>query len=257
MFIFYPLVILHGILSSSEDIQPVQDWFQNHLPSQIEVYNIEIGNGRQNSVFESMNWQLDQLCEKIYSIESLRYGFNFVAISQGGLLARGYVEKCNKFPVKKLITWGTPHEGIFGLNIFPVDINTIYTQYSQQHLSFASYWKEPRRMDDYLKFSTYLPFVNNEIEHTNFRTYKKNFESLEKCVMIWSKNDGVILPQNSARFSFDKEDLKNSRQYLDNLIGLRTLDESKRLFIREVDCKHITFKNECLDEIGEITLHYL
>lgn len=255
MLILYPLVILHGILSSVDDIKPVQNWFENKLP-RIEIYNIEIGNGRTSSVFSSMNWQLDQLCEKIYSIENLRYGFNFIAISQGGLLARGYIEKCNKFPVINLITWGTPHEGIFGLNIFPVDIETIYTQYSQEHLSFASYWKDPERFEEYLQFSSYLPYLNNEISHTNFNIYRSRFESLNKFVMIWSKNDGVILPAESAKFSFIN-DLKESRQYKENLIGLRTLNDSKRLFVKEVSCGHTTFKNECLDAIGKITLNYI
>lgn len=42
-------------------------------------------------------------------------GFDIVAASQGGLLARAYVQRFNSPKVGKLITFGTPHYGIDGI----------------------------------------------------------------------------------------------------------------------------------------------
>ena len=44
--------------------------------------------------------QLDILCKTIYDIPQLANGFDFIGMSQGGILARGYTEYCNKFKVR-------------------------------------------------------------------------------------------------------------------------------------------------------------
>ena len=55
-----PIVILHGITSDISKLAPVAEWLKSRLPNQ--VYNIEIGNGRRNSLFKTMDWQLKELC---------------------------------------------------------------------------------------------------------------------------------------------------------------------------------------------------
>lgn len=251
--IYRPTVLMHGIASTKEELKPIQQ----HLEATgIKVYNIEIGNGKLDSIFKSMHWQVSQLCQTIYRIPALKNGFNFIGISQGGLLARGYVEMCNRYPVKNLITWGTPHQGVFGLSDFTIDSPKMYTRFSQEHFSFSNYWKEPNYYDVYLMGATYLPYLNNEVEHDDSDRFRHNMESLENFVMVWSKNDGVITPPESCAFSFII-DLKDTDQYKENWIGLRTLDESQRLYVYHTECTHVSFKSSCLETMINTTIPYL
>ena len=211
----YPVVLLHGITSDQSELRSVELWLKSNIPNQI--FNIDLGNGKLDSIFKSMNWQLNELCMQIYNRQALANGFHFIGMSQGGLLARGYVEKCNKYPVINLITWVSPHGGVFGLNNVDINFKKIYTPTFQSIYSFASYWKDPFRYNEYLNFSTYLADLNNE-KYANkiknllepdqqqsffsFQTNRDNLLTLTNFVMIWSPNDDVISPPESGKFSF-------------------------------------------------------
>jgi palmitoyl-protein thioesterase len=221
----YPIVLLHGITSDNTELTTVANWLMETLPN--KVYNLDIGNGKLDSIFKTMDWQLNQLCYEIYSIPELENGFHFIGMSQGGLLARGYVERCNKFPVINLITWVTPHAGVFGINDIQFNFDNVYKPFYQNIYSFSGYWKDPFRYNMYLSSASYLPYLNNEINTTyqnNFiegggfnkgfyeDTYKnielsqeqntKNMLSLKNFIMIWSPNDDVISPPESGKFGF-------------------------------------------------------
>ena len=252
-----PVVVLHGILSDTTELYPVQNWLEQNTNN--KVYNLEIGNGKLDSFFKPMMWQLNTLCDTIYNIQELENGFNFIGLSQGGLLARGYVEWCNKYPVFNLMTWGTPHSGVYYLD---TDFSNVYTPYNQEHLSYSGYWKDTMRYSTYLSSASFLPIMNNE-KNVN-TSIKTNIESLKNFVMVWSKVDGVIEPVESCTFGYYKintyelENLFESRQYTENLIGLKTLQEKNKLHMFEVDCIHTNFKTKrCLDSMRNITLQYV
>ena len=213
----YPVVLLHGIISDHTELLPVVKWLEANTPN--PVYNLDIGNGKINSILPPMAWQLEELCNTIYGIEELRGGFHFIGMSQGGLLARGYVEKCNYFPVINLITWVSPHAGVYGLgNIDNIDLKRIYTPLYQRMYSFAGYFKDPFRYKEYLQMASFLPDLNNEIVNVNtitnddenslfnyiynFENNRNNMLSLQNFVMIWSSEDEILNPPASAMFSF-------------------------------------------------------
>lgn len=52
------------------------------------------------------------MCEQLAGIEELHSGFDAMGFSQGGQFLRGFVERCNRPPVRNLITWGSQHNGI-------------------------------------------------------------------------------------------------------------------------------------------------
>jgi len=154
---YTPIVVLHGILSSKQNMEPFSNWLENSFNT--KIFNIEIGNGKKTSLFTPMNNQLNELCETIYNIPDLKNGFHFIGMSQGGLLARGYVEKCNKYPVFNLITMVSPHGGVI------LDINlgiNMYNNFIQNFLSFSNYWRDPTNLEGYLTKCSYLPLLNNE-----------------------------------------------------------------------------------------------
>jgi palmitoyl-protein thioesterase len=280
----FPIVLLHGITSDHTELTPVENWLKENLPNR--VYNLEIGNGKSDSIFKTMDWQLAQLCNTIYSIDDLKDGFHFIGLSQGGLLARGYVEKCNIYPVMNLITWVTPHAGVYGfgdVDGMDINFNKIYTPLYQSIYSFAGYWKDPYIYDTYLKEASYLPNLNNErqnfIQYSNYFEFRNNIDnmkSLKNFVMIWSPNDDVLNPPQSGKFGFYSIqnnatntssntntilpiiDLFDTVQYKEDWLGLRTLNESERLHILETNCTHRGHKTiECFPQLESLTFQFL
>ena len=292
-----PIVILHGIYSDTSELEPVVEWLRSRLPN--HIYNIEIGNGRRNSLFRTMDWQLKELCYAIYAIPELEDGFHFIGMSQGGLLARGYVQRCNRFPVRNLIAWVSPQAGIYGFNEIYFDWQKVYTPLFQSLYSFTGYWKDPYQYDAYIANSTFLPYLNNESPNLeayeergfNYQENRERILSLTNFVMIWSGNDDVISPPQSGRFEFydivcstretpgcqdlsmsgrststststsnplQVQNFFNSSQYVNNLLGLRTLFHSGKLHMLETNCTHSGHKTqECFPQLEELTFPFL
>ena len=284
----YPIVLIHGILSDKTELEPVANWLIANLPN--KVYNIDIGSGKPDSIFKPMDWQLNELCNTIYSIPELENGFHFIGMSQGGLLARGYVERCNKYPVINLITWVTPHSGVYGMKDVDVNLARIYTPIFQNLYSFSGYWKDPYRYIEYLQFASYLPHLNNEVrEYHNYdilpseyyeldggysyeaidwddKRNKANIMKLENFVMIWSPNDDVLQPPESGKFAFYQIDdldlpiveLFDTKSFKEDWLGLRTLWETDRLHILETNCTHTGHKTPaCFEQLDDLTFPFL
>ena len=235
----YPTVLLHGVLADTKDTNTLKLLLEENF--KIDVYNIEIGNGAPTSIFTSMNHQLDVLCNEIYNIKQLESGFNFVGMSQGGILARGYVEYCNKFPVRNLITLASPNGGVFYNTTVA---SNFYEPLVQSTLSVADYWRDPYRYDVYLSNSTYLAQLNQE--HRPDRPFN-NLDVLENFVMVWSPFDEVIMPPESSKFSllYVADDwslfsraISETAIYKSGKLGLKNLDEQGRLVVFPTDCKH-------------------
>jgi palmitoyl-protein thioesterase len=141
------VVLMHGIASDKTNMNDMQTWIQESF--NVSVYNIDIGNGYNTSINTPMMIQTQLLCEVISSITELSNGFNFIGMSQGGLLARAYVEKCNIPKVNNLITLVSPHGGEYDPDTL-FNIINIYGPLLQSTTSFASYWRDPTRYIEYL-----------------------------------------------------------------------------------------------------------
>ena len=59
-----PIVVLHGLKSSSEKMLPLCEWLGDTFSK--KVINIEIGNGEKTSLYTPLPDQLDELCDTIY-----------------------------------------------------------------------------------------------------------------------------------------------------------------------------------------------
>lgn len=260
-----PIVLMHGILSDVNKVTPVADWLRNNTGTSVIV--VEIGNGKQDSIRMTMTEQRDMFCNIIYSIPELETGFNLIGISQGGLIARGYVEHCNKYPVNNLITWVTPHGGIY---LFPYP--EIYSPDIQSKSSYSNYWRDPYDYEIYLSQSTYLANLNNEnmdmARADEALRYKNNMLRLANFVMIWSPFDDVLEPAESGKFSTYKQQysgnikkivpLNESWFYDMDTLGLKTLDNCNKIHIYETDCDHAEHTTiNCLTTWSHYTLPYL
>ena len=61
------------------------------------------------------NLKIDRACEILQNDPNLSSGYNAIGISQGGLLFRGLLQRCPSPPVRNFITFGSPHQGVFGV----------------------------------------------------------------------------------------------------------------------------------------------
>lgn len=182
-------------------------------------------------------------------------GVHVLGYSQGGLLARTLIQFYRGHKVKKLISLSSPQAGQFGDAFLHLIFPTLFARnayelfYSRlgQKTSVGNYWNDPNQRQLYLRYSNFLPYVNNEVLSTNSTQFRENMLELEKFVMIGGPDDGVITPWQSAHFGFYNANLtvvemRDRRMYQEDSIGLRTLDESGRLKLITVPhVKHIAW----------------
>lgn len=123
------------------------------------------------------------------------------------MIARGYIQRCNKYPVINFLSWTSPQGGQFGglSGIFPNWLvvlfnNQPYDPTVQNTLSLAQYWRDPYDLESYFKESTFLADLNNERLVKN-ETYKENIKSLKTMLLIYSEVDYVVTPKQSGWFS--------------------------------------------------------
>jgi palmitoyl-protein thioesterase len=254
-----PIVLMHGILSDTNKMEPVANWLQENTGGAV-VLPIEIGNGRQDSAALTMPEQLDMFCQSIRdNQEVLAGGFNMIGISQGGLLARGYVQRCADFPVRNLITWVSPHGGVY-----PYPDPVIYTDAAQAKNSYPGYWRDPFQYNNYLTKSAYLADLNNENPGVNSSVYRERVLGLDNLVLIWSQWDDVLEPPASGRFStfavgkWPLEIISVEETPMWSGLGLDILNSSGRLKIYETDCDHADHVSvDCLEAWKHYTLPFL
>jgi len=242
-----PTVLVHGIASSKREMVELEDYLNARG---VPTVNEEIGNGQLTSIFMPLEEQCALLAENIRRGSADGKRVNMVAISQGGLLARCYVEKYSHMSeysgVDLLLTMGTPHMGVF----FADDPDPFYKNV------IRDYWKDPFRYQDYLRTNEFLSELNNEREHNESELYRSNMLGLKELGIVWTSVDEVVQPLESARFEYYNTTaavergelvvvpLGLSETYVKDLIGLRGLDEAGRLVLVETDCAHDAFKRE-------------
>jgi palmitoyl-protein thioesterase len=246
---YRPVVLMHGIASNADSMNDVADWIRSSYPD-IYVRSIEIGNGKVDSYLFPIDRQVEIFCQTVESDLNLRAGFNLLGYSQGSIIVRGAVERCS-LPVYNLITLSGVHQGTFGvpyLTFIPEEYRVLITKYAyelpvQHALSPPSYWRDPTQLDKYITHCLYLPDINNE-DSTPNGLYRLNMLRLNSFVMTYSDIDDVIQPRESGLFrgylpnSLNVEIWNNSKQFTEDLIGLRTLWEQGKLFTFTSHCKH-------------------
>jgi len=246
---YRPIVIMHGITTDNTPMNLLVSWIQEALPGAY-VVNMEIGNGKIDSIFMSMDEQVNEYAAKVAADPKLANGFNAIGFSQGTLVTRAYVQKFNNPPVYNYISWNGPQAGQFGtpfVNIKWIDKvlgTSPYTSWAQSTFSAAQYWKDPYTIEKYLDKSQFLADLNNERQIKN-PVYRERIASLNAFIMSYSTEDSTIVPKESGWFSFYANGtqstivpLEEQQQYTEDWIGLRTLDERGKLIKFTTDCIH-------------------
>jgi len=268
-----PIVLVHGILSDKYAMLPTKKYIQKYLPG-VYVKSIKLGKGKITSL-SNMHDQVKWLKQEMESDPRLQDGCIMIGHSQGGLVARYYIEKYNNPRVYIYISWGTPQGGIFGSpgkmdqrfawlkTIQAYTYKFAYSYLMQKFVSFAGYWKDPLHYQTYLEKCMFLPYINNEIDHADATLFKNNICSLIKMILVQSTLEDVVDPADSSHFGFYPpksldtiEQLFDSEWYQTDKLGLKTLAESGRLHLKFAHCMHANFQENEYNFIHN-TLPYL
>jgi len=255
-----PIVLMHGIESHAENLNDMATWLQSTFNRQ--VFNIELGDGDNYSTDTPVMKQIEQFNSVISNITILNDGFDFIGISQGGLIGRGYVEKYDN-KIDNLITLVSPHGGVYDKNLGFINF---YNLISQKSLSFAGYWRDPTQYDKYLLHANFLPDINNErfidTDIYNMK-YKERMLLLKNFVMVYSPNDEIIKPPSSGIFeTFDVNlnviPLNDNPIYIKDRLGLKILNDTNRLHTFTTNCTHVEHRMPiCFPQLYDILVHFL
>ena len=242
----YPTIIMHGIASSKHQLEDFSEELSNEInTSNSKIYNMEIEKGEWSSIFMNLNEQCRIFSNNINNLNITEEKINLIGFSQGGLIARCYVEKYSHTikSVNTLITIASPNMGIFisNINLLSNIINPI-----------KEYWKNPFKYNNYLDTNEFLVYINNEKYHQDYLNYKNNILKLTNFLVIWSSIDNIIKPIESSKFEFYDTELAHKYKKLEikslnnssiyNDLGLRELETNNKLIFLQFDCKHEEFK---------------
>ena len=272
LFIFtfttYPIALFHGIIKDckSSQMQGIKNRLEKYLNT--KVYCIEIGNGSVNSITMNLEQQSKIACDKIKQHPAFQNKFNIFGVSQGTIISRYIIEKCNfKGKIQNYVSLMGPQMGIGYIPKLTCGklceyINKVVSDYENKNpqklmkiLGPASYWKYRYHYDRYLKNNVYLKDLNNEGDVKKIE-YKNIILNLNKILLIKGSQDTVICPKESSWFEFydingkNIVPLKDSEFYKKDFIGLRKMNEEGRVKFALFNAEHVKYsENEFVTHI--------
>jgi len=267
-----PVVLWHGMGDSCCNplsLGTIKEIIESYVPG-IYVYSLQIGSSFEedveNGFLLNINKQVDMACDLIKNNSQLAGGFNAIGFSQGGQFLRAYVQRCNKPPVRNLVSLGGQHQGVFGFPRCPGVNYTLceyvrkllnygaYLSFVQNTLVQAEYWQDPLNYAEYLAKNIFLPDINNQLTTKNPQ-YKANLLTLNKLALVKFTLDGMVQPRESEWFEFykpgsDKEivPLRESPLYKEDWLGLQVLDKGGKLDLIECPGDHLQFTDKWFHE---------
>lgn len=236
---------LHGINDTCEGERRVMAF----LFAGYDAKCIETTRGQ----ITSFATQIQIACDFLEAeIETLKGGFTLVGMSQGGLIARGVLQKCNAGQyVRRLLTFGTPHQGVALIPgtgpSNPINHTVILLCYLGILRSFVgpcSYIRSTRYFSKYQRAHTVIADLNNEF-HEN-QLYRQRISQLEVFMTARFSEDTMVQPKNSAIFGFYKDssykeysEMEEEDIFRRDRLGLQALERSGRLWRCDMKGSHL------------------
>ncbi|KAI0829895.1 alpha/beta-hydrolase [Trametes gibbosa] len=273
-----PLVIWHG-LGDSYASPGMLDFMSRIKDIHPGIYihsvylNETLKEDERASFFGNVNEQIQTVSEQLAGLTELQGGFDAIGFSQGGQFLRAYVERYNSPPVHNLITFGSQHMGVSDLPLCsPWDLfcqlarraarGGVYTEWAQENLVQAQYFRDTDHLDAYLAHNKFLPSINNEVPDAQNSTYAAHLASLDALVLVLFSQDKTVVPKESSWFGSYAPPQVDAHQpgareektivpmrlqplYTQDWIGLRTLDERGRVVLETCEGAHMQLADEC------------
>ncbi|KAH8911262.1 alpha/beta-hydrolase [Coniochaeta sp. PMI_546] len=266
-----PLVIWHGLGDNfaNPGLRDVASLAEAVNPGTL-VYTIKLAddaNGDRSATFlGNVTEQVAKVCDDLAShpILSTAPAIDALGFSQGGQFLRAYVQRCNKPPVRSLVTFGAQHNGIVDFRscgatdwvckgAMALLRGNTWSSFVQGRLVPAQYYRNPNadEYEKYLEHSNFLADINNERVLKN-KTYVENLAKLENFVMYMFEDDTTVIPKESAWFEevngTEVTPLRARKLYREDWIGLRELDRKGGLRFRTTPGEHMQIDEEVLKE---------
>ncbi|RDW67329.1 palmitoyl-protein thioesterase family protein [Aspergillus mulundensis] len=267
-----PLVIWHGLGDdyTRAGLKEVASLAESINPGTY-VHIIHIGDSassdRQATFLGNVSDQVSTVCAQLAAepILSTAPAINALGFSQGGQFLRAYVERCNKPPIRNLVTFGSQHNGIFEFQACSWGDFVCrgaeallrlgrWSNLVQSRFVPAQYFRDPVELDEYLENSNFLADVNNERVLKNV-TYKKNLSSLNRFAMFMFEDDTIVHPKESSWFAEvntttgEVTPLRERDIYKEDWLGLRELDEKGALEFGMLSGEHMQLADEDLKKV--------
>ncbi|KAL8946910.1 MAG: hypothetical protein Q9222_006755 [Ikaeria aurantiellina] len=266
-----PLVVWHGLGDNykADGLRSIGDLASSINPGTYTYYirlDDDPSSDRTATFLGNVTEQVLNVCDDLatHPVLSKAPAINGIGFSQGGQFLRAYVQRCNNPPVDTLVTFGSQHNGISefqncGDNDWVckswdgyLKRNT-WSNFVQSRLVPAQYFRNPEDLEGYLENSNFLADINNEREEKN-ATYKENLKKLERFVMYIFSEDTTVVPKESAFFAEYNQTsdvvtkLQDRKIYKEDWLGLKWLDEKKRLEFKVAEGGHMQLSEELLKD---------
>lgn len=264
----YPIAVFHGLGDCC--CFPGMIEFTKYLGKEAATFAkcVEVGDGPASSWLMGFQKQVNSACANMNKYPEFQNGVNVVGLSQGGLIARALAEMCN-ITVHNVITMGGPHMGVMSIpncetgfycDIFNDVIELgVYDSFVQENTGPAGYFKDPLTYNEYLAKSEFLAAANNE-KSINTQ-YANGFKAINQLVLIEFTEDTVVDPKTSEQFGYfkigSKKDLllyNQTDDYINDILGLKTLDEQGKIVFEYIVGNHLQFNNS---EVQRTVIPYL
>merc|ERR1712215_329056 len=205
-----PVLCWHGVNDNANSCTTPLNVVKEAAPDTYTL-SVMIGDDLEmdtaNSVLMRANDQVSYVCDLISGDPNLADGYNALGISQGGLMMRGVAQRCPNPPMRNFITFGSPHQGVFGVPECEATVGSYelcelvrrllsegaYIPWIQDLVAPAQYWHDPFNQTAFLVGSHYLADINNEKEEHN-TDYKESLMGLENLVLSMWNQDTTIIP---------------------------------------------------------------
>ena len=257
-FSIYPIAVFHGIADGCEwkNTSMLVNDLKRDLGVHVEC--IEVGNGFWDSMMKPIDQQVELACESIKSNPNFQDKFSILGISQGTLIGRYIIEKCDiKGQVMRYMSFDGPQMGV---GFVPkINCGNFCDWVLNLTVPMAYKFKDTIAPMEYLKYKydrsyydehdVFLKKLNNDYENYEDRDQEiyRRFTSLEKVKLIKSREDSVIVPRESSWFEFFDKDgktiipLVESDFYIQDYIGLRKLIEEGKVTFTEFAEEHVLY----------------
>ena len=256
-----PIIGLHGIFSNATLLNDFATFVENGTGR--PFINLEYGLFEKLSSLIPIYQQSKHICWMLLfnSIVMTSDYIDLIGFSQGGLIMKALTQICPFINVRYLITIVTPNSGIYYPNN---PINTqinFYSEDSQKYLSYAGYYRDPTIYETYLDNSSFLAMANNEKQTSSSDQNKQSMVNLKNHMVVYSTNDTIISPYGSPMYDLyeyvDGEIVyvprEQTKEYINDVLGIRTLYETNRFQIITTNCSHENHKEkECFPQLFPI-----
>lgn len=255
-----PTAMFHGLGDFCENPGIIQIDRQISKGTGGKVRCIDVGFPSIGEVFNNIETVAEKSCQKLQQDETFANAeeFNVIGLSQGGLLARYIVEKC-EMPgkVRNIATLGGPHMGValvphcFSGTLCNI-VNTVakklvYLSPVQNLFVPAGYFRDVNDYNKYLDDSVFLPAVNNEKAVSGRKgddADAQKFAELNGALLVMFSEDTMIYPKETAWFQGLDTDgnvlpLNEMDFYNDDYIGLKSLNEAGKVKFETFDGDHL------------------